>query len=475
MSATIDFKAQPFSGIGDPRTVEYRRFIENQIQKHQFVPYSERGYALPNIAADLQLMEGFKAQERGAHAYSRSPAATERRALEATIAARGDAATAAEQLQLEVLAPLAHQIQLSAEDRDLLKSLRDDRDYNVELVERCSKATEAVFDVCNTTCSGEFMTEWNKIKKEAVPRYTMVERFVRRLNTGRYLQRHRDFVTAQKQRLIKFMPGATTACVEPSIYSIADLESFMTLEAEVQTEIAQHAVEVEKERDANGEPLMRAVAADTDAVRVSMMYDSMDKKSVVLLGALNMVQAVELNPALKTYAELVGELRIWCNNNRPSVAAMSAARGGSSSMAAAAASTAMAAEERFAAMTAQAVVSGLQQFQYQQQQQQQQQQQRGGGFGGGNYGDEWSPEQRQAWRKTMPCMHWTGEKGSCTRQDCEFIHVPGVNQRAQHQQQRRDRSRSRSPSQGRDSKRQKPATPVQSRAGRYVSSSSSDF
>ena len=420
MSATIDFKAQPFSGIGDSRTVEYRKFIENQIQKHQFAPYSVQGYVLPDIVADLQLMEELKAQERGARAYSRSPAVAERRALEATIAANaGGVATPAQQLQLDVLAPLAHQIQLSVEDRDLLKSLRDDRDFNVDLVERCSKATEAVFDVCNTTCSGEFLTEWNKIKKEDLPRYTMVERFVRRLNTGRYLQRHRDFVTAQKQRLIKFMPGVTMACVEPSINSIADLEGFMTLEAEVQTEIAQHAVEVEKERDAHGQPLVRAVAADTDAVRVSMLYDSMVKGCVELLEAFTMVKNVERNPDVKTYEELVNDLRVWCNANRPSVASTAAAQGGSSSVAvAAAASMAMAAqfqqEERYAAMTAQAVVAGLQQYH---QQQQYQQQQRGGGFGGGNNVEEWTPEQKQAWRRTMPCMHWTGVQGSCTRHD----------------------------------------------------------
>ena len=178
MSASIDFKAQPFSGIGDPRTVEYRKFMENQIQKHQFAPFSGRDFELPDIAADLQLMEDLKAQERGAHAYSRSPAAAERRALQTAIATNeGGVATPAQQAQLDALAPLAHQIQLSLEDRDLLKSLRSDRDHNVDLVERCSKATELVFEVCNTTCSGELMTEWNKIKKEAVPRYTMMERF----------------------------------------------------------------------------------------------------------------------------------------------------------------------------------------------------------------------------------------------------------------------------------------------------------
>ena len=289
MSMAIDFNAQPFSGIGDSRTVEYRRYIENQIQQHQFAPFSAQGYVLPDIVADLQLMEGLRNRDRESYVYSQSPAAEERRVLEATIAANG-VANAAQQLQLNILAPLAHQRQLSAHERDLLKSLRSDRDFNVDLVERCSKATEAVFVVCNTTCSGELMTEWNKIKKEAVPRYTMVERFLRRLNGGQYLQKHRDFVTAQKQRLIKFMPGSTTACVDPSINSVADLESYLTLEAEVQTEIAQHAVEVERERDVHGQPLVRTVAADTDAVRVSMLFDSMVKDCVVLLGAFNMVQ-----------------------------------------------------------------------------------------------------------------------------------------------------------------------------------------
>ena len=66
-----------------------------------------------------------------------------------------------------------------------------------------------------------------------------------------------------------------------------------------------------------------------------------------------------------TYAELVRNLRAWCNLNRPSVAATAAARGGSSSVAAAA-STVTAAqlqqEARHAAMTTQAVVAGLQQY-----------------------------------------------------------------------------------------------------------------
>ena len=246
-------------------------------------------------------------------------------------------ATQAQQLQLDALAPLPQQRQLEAQERELLKSLRSDRDFNVELVERCSKATELMFEVCNAMCSGELTNEWSKFKKANVPRYTMVERFVRRLNGGLYLQRHRDFVIEQMLRLVKFMPGATTAFVDPSIDSVVALESYLTLEEEVQSDIAQHAVEVERERDAHGQPVLRVAAADTDAVRVSMLYDSIVKDSiVVLLGALIMVQNVERNSARMTYEEFVRDLRAWCNVNRPSAAATAAARGGSSSVAAAA-------------------------------------------------------------------------------------------------------------------------------------------
>ena len=79
MSTSSDFKAQPFLGIGDPRTVEYRRFVENQIQKVQFTPFfSAQGFVLPDIAADLQLMEGLGNRDRASYVYSQSPAAEER-------------------------------------------------------------------------------------------------------------------------------------------------------------------------------------------------------------------------------------------------------------------------------------------------------------------------------------------------------------------------------------------------------------
>ena len=78
MSTASDFKAQPFSGIGDPRTVEYRRFVENQIQKAQFTPFSAQGFVLLDIAADLQLMEGLGNRDRASYVYSQSPVAEER-------------------------------------------------------------------------------------------------------------------------------------------------------------------------------------------------------------------------------------------------------------------------------------------------------------------------------------------------------------------------------------------------------------
>ena len=124
MSAVIDFTTQPFSGIGDPRTVQYRRFMENKVQQHLFAPFSEQGFILPNLQADLDLMERLKAQERAAYAYQSSPAAMERVALEEAVAANDGVATPVQQLQLEALAPLAHQRQLTADQRELLKSLR---------------------------------------------------------------------------------------------------------------------------------------------------------------------------------------------------------------------------------------------------------------------------------------------------------------------------------------------------------------
>ena len=105
MSTTSDFKAQPFSGIGDSRTVEFRRFIENQIQQHQFAPFAAQGYMLPDIAADLKLMQQLGNRARQAYVYSQSAAAEGHRALTATIAANG-VVTAAEQMQLDALAPL---------------------------------------------------------------------------------------------------------------------------------------------------------------------------------------------------------------------------------------------------------------------------------------------------------------------------------------------------------------------------------
>jgi hypothetical protein len=76
--------------------------------------------------------------------------------------------------------------------------------------------------------------------------------------------------------------------------------------------------------------------ADTDAMRVGMLYDAMPKDSILLLEAYTMVQSVERNPTLMTYEDFVRQLRIWCNANRPSVVATAATSVGSSSTVAAA-------------------------------------------------------------------------------------------------------------------------------------------
>ena len=77
-----NFVAQPFAGIGDPGAMEYRQYIENQMQKASFAPFSGQGFVLPDNSADLRLMEELVTQGRESDRYVRSPAFEQRRALE---------------------------------------------------------------------------------------------------------------------------------------------------------------------------------------------------------------------------------------------------------------------------------------------------------------------------------------------------------------------------------------------------------
>jgi hypothetical protein len=458
-----DFIAQPYSGQGDSRTLDYRRYIGNEVEKAAFAQYQTLGYILPNPQADDTLIQTLETRARGAYAYIHSPAFHELQALEASVVLAGGI-TQEQTLQVAALQPLPQQRPLAEQEQELLKSLKTDRTFYVDLAKQCSKATEKVIEICNTTCIGELGAAWQQIKNAGGPRYIMVQKYLSRIHGGAYLMQHRDFIAMEKRRIVQHMKDPTTGAIKSSIDTIAALDRYLTLEGEVQANIHHHATEVEREKDPLGRPMVRAADADTDAMRVAMLYDAMPKDNILLLEAHTMVQKVERDPNLMSYEELVRHLRTWCNVNRPSVLAPAATLGGSSSTVAAA-STVFTPQD-FAAMTAQAVTRGIQQYQ---------QQQQGGSGSGRGYATEWTQAQKIAHRKTMPCMNWNGEQGSCTKSSCDYLHVPGVNQQEQHHRLKRERSRSRSPSQGRNTQHKNPATPVMSRGNKYGPDSNANF
>jgi len=169
-----------------------------------------------------------------------------------------------------------------------------------------------------------------------------------------------------------------------------------------------------------------------DLERISMLEDSLIE-CFALMEAKKMVQNASRDGGT-TYPALVMKLRQWCTLNRPALGSVPAAAAVVNNPASVVLSASSQSQgqtwqndqnyhhQQFFAAAAHAVKegihSGLQAYMHSAQQQQQ--------YGGR---EQYSAEQLAVKRATMPCIHWDGRVGSCTRPSCPYKHVPGVDQR----------------------------------------------
>jgi len=270
-------------------------------------------------------------------------------------------------------------------------------------------------------------------------RLVTMNNFLTRIKGSQYMQSHREMCNAEMQKLKAYMPDGT-GVVNRSITSVRGLEAFLTLEETTRSNIEQHAQATESVKhpvghERAGQPVTRAVPpVALDLERISMLEDSLIE-CFALMEAKKMVQNASRDGGT-TYPALVGQLRHWCTLNRPALGLVS------SSAAAAVvnnpASVVLSASSQSQGQTwqndqnyhhhqlfaaaAQAVQegmhSGFQAYMHSSQQQQQ--------YGGR---EDYTASQLAARRATMPCNHFDGRVGSCTRTSCPYKHTIGVDQR----------------------------------------------